>query len=75
VNEGGAPKSLSLSGDVVDISSGGIGLMTDYPLEPGHLISFDSQLDEVVHKTGIVKWTTATAGNYLHRAGVEFVRG
>jgi CheY-like chemotaxis protein len=72
--DNGNPISLNLRGDVVDISDGGIGLKTSYPLQPDHLISFDSKLDHVAYKSGIIRWSSRAEGNYPYRVGVEFVR-
>lgn len=59
-------KKLPLTGKAVDISDRGVGIETDYPLAPGHMLWFDN---EVKHKTGVVRWSTMIDGNY--RVGIE----
>lgn len=70
VFEGGELKMLNLKGDIIDISEGGVGLKTDYPLEPGYMIRFPA---ETKHSVGIVKWSMPI-GSGSYRAGVEFVK-
>lgn len=59
--------TLSLTGNAVDIMSTGIGIVVDYPLEPGHVLRFN----RFTHPFGIVRWSRKLDGNY--RAGVQFV--
>lgn len=67
------PISLTLKGDIVDLSEKGLGLKTYYPLEPGHLLVFTSGLEESELRTGIVKWSMLTDDSFMYRVGVEFV--
>lgn len=60
---------LSLKADVVDISDGGIGIRTGYPIEPGHVLRFYNGLP---HDVGIVRWTIKHDVN-SYRAGIMFV--
>ncbi len=60
---------LHLKGDVVDISDAGIGIHTDYPLEPGHVLTFHN---DIGHEAGIVAWS-ARINNDGYRVGVKFV--
>ena len=66
------PVSLSLTGDMLDVSESGISMRTPYPLELGHLVTITSGLEPAVPKTGIVKSTIADE-SYMYRVGVEFV--
>lgn len=61
-------KRLSLRGDIIDMSDAGMGIKTDYPLEPGHVLTFDS---DIGHKAGIVEWSTLIDNGY--RVGVKFI--
>lgn len=70
VLELGKPVSLTLKGDIIDISDKGIGMRTHYPLEPGHFLVFDSGMDQ---KSGVVKWTSTLDDSYMYRVGVEFL--
>jgi len=70
VLELGKPVSLTLKGDIIDISDTGVGMRTHYPLEPGHFLMFDSGIDQ---KSGVVKWTSTLDDSYMYRVGVEFL--
>lgn len=60
-------KALSLSCNTVDISNTGMGIVVDYPLEPGYVLKFD----RFTPTFGIVRWSRKLNGNC--RAGVQFV--
>lgn len=64
----GEPKMLNLKGNLIDISNTGGGIRTDYPLEPGHVLTFK---EGIGHKAGIVKWSMIVDNNY--RVGIKFV--
>jgi SAM-dependent methyltransferase len=66
ISENNKRKWLNLKGQAVDISEAGLGLHTDHPLEPGHIVWFNGGLEE---KAGYVRWCTNIAGDY--RAGIE----
>ena len=58
----------------VDISSGGLGIITDFPLEKGHVLTFEDtiKLHHIIpQKAAVVKWTGKINGKY--RAGLKFV--
>jgi len=58
---------LDKKADTIDLSSGGIGLLTEYPLEPGQLIRLDQNIS---HKIGLVRWVKKIDNAY--RAGIKF---
>lgn len=62
-------KKVNLEGEVVDISEVGVGIKTDYPLEPGHVLTFN---ESVGYQTGIVEWSSRVQDNG-YRVGVKFV--
>ncbi len=62
-------RRLHLRGDVVDISDAGMGMKTDYPLEPGHVLTFDNGMK---HSAGIVEWSTMDKNNG-YRVGIKFI--
>lgn len=66
VSEARERKWLNLKGKAVDISEAGIGIQTDYPLSPGHMLWFNSGIAE---KAGFVRWCEKLDNTY--RAGVE----
>ena len=66
ITESNKRKWLNLKGMTVDISDTGIGIQTDYPLAPGHMLWFNSGIEE---KAGFVKWSTKIDNEY--RVGIE----
>lgn len=66
--EGELFKGLDLSGIGLDISLGGVSLLTDYPVESGHVMKFNSGLEQGI---GIVKWSRDSVYNF-YSAGVQF---
>jgi len=70
VFEDGELKVLTLKGEVIDISQGGIGIKTDYNLNPGYMIRFSSEL--IPQAVGLVKWCMSFEESF--RVGIEFIR-
>lgn len=66
ISESNKRKWLNLKGKAVDISETGIGIQTDYPLAPGHMLWFNGGIEE---KAGVVKWCTHVENEY--RVGIE----
>ncbi len=59
----------SLEVSTVDISDGGVGVESSFPLYPGNVIKFNNILE---NKSGIVKWTLGGLDkNY--RVGIKFI--
>ena len=64
-------KILNLVARGIDISEGGIGIKTDYPLEPGHVLRLNKPLN---HKNvGVVRWCENGENKGIYRVGVKFV--
>ena len=61
-------KILNLKGNMVDISDGGIGVVTDYSLHAGQMI----EIEGMDQKAGTVKWISMIDKNAF-RVGIEFV--
>lgn len=59
-------KFLHLKGTAVDISDGGLGIQTDIPLEPGHMLWFHDGTED---KAGLVQWCMKQDEDY--RVGVK----
>ncbi|HWR58464.1 MAG TPA: methyltransferase [Thermodesulfovibrionales bacterium] len=59
-------KRPNLTARAIDISDMGMGIETDYPLAPGHMLWFNNGIG---HGTGFVRWCLRQNGGY--RAGVE----
>jgi SAM-dependent methyltransferase len=66
ISEANKRRWMHLTGKAVDISKAGIGMETDYPLAPGHMLWFNGGIEE---KAGFVKWCAKTDKGY--RAGIE----
>jgi extracellular factor (EF) 3-hydroxypalmitic acid methyl ester biosynthesis protein len=59
-------KWLNLKGKAIDISEGGIGIQTGYPLAPGHMLWFN---DGIKDKAGFVRWCIQLDNDY--RVGIK----
>jgi len=53
---------------VVDISTGGACITSNYPLSPGNVLKFDMSLE---NRSGLVRWSKKDAENF--RAGIRFL--
>jgi hypothetical protein len=58
-------------GKTVDKSPAGIGLVTDFPLEAGHVLEWNDQHTQGSLHLGLVKWARPVENYY--RAGVVFI--
>jgi CheY-like chemotaxis protein len=58
----------TLKADIIDISAGGIGMMTSHRLHPGTVLRFGGPLGD---RSGIVKWSVANERGC--RAGIKFL--
>jgi hypothetical protein len=58
----------------VDISTGGIGILTDYPLKENHVLTFNNEINmnNINVKSAIVRWSSKVDGN-KYRVGLKFV--
>lgn len=68
VIDSGEPNQWSLVAKSVDISDGGIGVLTDYPLKASQVVDFGEDLD---FKTGVVIWSKILEDKTC-RAGIKF---
>lgn len=66
--DGGTLLRLSFTADALDIGDGGIGILTEYPLESGSVIGIRRGLG---YSAGIVKWLNR--GQY--KFGIQFLGG
>ena len=66
-------KKIYRYGDSVDISKGGLGIITDYPLTKGNILFFldKIKIDDIVAKSAVVRWTKEIENN-RYRVGLEF---
>jgi hypothetical protein len=56
-----------VTGSLVDVTEGGVGLLTTFPVERDQIVRFDS----IAPEHGKVVWTTRIAGR--SRAGIAFL--
>jgi SAM-dependent methyltransferase len=57
---------LDLKGKTFEISDGGVGIETGYPLTPGYTVVLNGGID----RAGVVRWCNNVNGSY--RAGIQF---
>lgn len=68
-HEPGDMGPLYYEGNIIDISDGGMGIRTHYPLEPGGHLNFE---EEAGHREGVVKWCNPVDEGKAYRAGIQF---
>ncbi len=66
----GKIEESGIKAHVVDISEGGMGIMTDHPIKPGCILWFD---DEKEHHAGVIRWRTHFKLRNVYRAGIRFL--
>lgn len=64
-------KRVNATGETIDKSPAGIGLITDFPLEPGHVLEWDDQHIKGNLHIAMVKWAQQLDSYY--RAGLVFI--
>lgn len=64
-------KRVNSKGKILDVSQSGIGISTDFPLEPGHVLQWDDQHTKGKLHMALVKWSEQMQNFY--RAGLMFV--
>lgn len=64
-------KRLKATGKTVDKSPQGLGIVTDFPLEPGHVLQWDDQHNKGNLHMALVKWARQSERDY--RAGLIFI--
>lgn len=62
---------IKSSGEIIDYSKSGVGIITSFPLQPGQVLEWDD-----IHQKGklhiaMVKWSTVQGTHY--RAGLIFI--
>jgi hypothetical protein len=67
-------EKITDSAVAVDISTGGIGLLTRFFLEAGHVMIFDDQIkmNGIAAKIGVVRWVDRS-NNSKYRVGLKFI--
>jgi len=64
----GESRRMTFQGKAVDLSEGGIALLTDFPLKNSQVISFEAMLG---YRSGVVVWSEMV-DEQTYRAGVQF---
>lgn len=66
--ENGEDSRRLLLAKAIDVSEHGVGFLTEYPLRPSQVVSFEHK---VLRRTGVVAWSTMVDERTC-RAGVQF---
>jgi hypothetical protein len=66
-------KEIEYEGVSVDICEGGLGMITDYPLNEGDILLFKDEIkvNNFMATSGVVKWLQRLADT-TYRLGLEF---
>jgi len=59
------------SGEIVDACRAGIGIITGFPLKPGHVLEWDDQHQKGKLHIALVKWSREQGDRF--RAGLMFI--
>ena len=67
-------KEIHHTGISFDISEGGLGMVTSYPLKTGDVVTFEASIKVNDHsaKTAIVRWAEKLGGEQ-YRVGLSFI--
>ncbi len=64
-------RRIQFDGTIMDVSEDGIGIVTDFSLQPGQVVQWDDRHKRNRLHIGIVKWSQKQGD--LYRAGVMFL--
>ena len=64
-------KRIRSKGKMIDVSEGGIGVVTAFPLQPGHVLEWQDKHDKGHLHIGLVKWSVEQ--NSQFRAGLAII--
>ena len=64
-------EKIRTSGTIIDSSPAGIGLISEFPLQPGHVLQWDDMTQKGNLHMAIVKWSVQESSR--HRAGLELI--
>ena len=64
---------IDCRGVSVDVSEGGLGIITDYPMTTGDTLTFkeDLMIDKIAVRSAVVRWAEEVENN-RYRAGLQF---
>jgi len=74
VSDGKELKKIYTTGVTVDICEGGLGMITEYPLKGGDIVTFEDEIksSNITAKIAIVRWVQNIEGN-KYRVGMRFI--
>ena len=64
-------KRVAAKGKTVDKSPSGIGIITDFPLEAGHVLKWNDEDNRSILHLAMVRWSQQVDG--LYRAGLLLI--
>ena len=50
-------KKIQSTGSIIDVSEAGLGIVTEFPLEPGHVLEWDDKHQKGKLHIALVKWS------------------
>ena len=62
---------VASSGEIIDASASGVGIITGFPLEPGHVVEWNDKHQKGKLHIALVKWSREQGEHY--RAGLVFI--
>lgn len=62
---------IQATGTIINASETGIGIMTEFPLEPGYVLEWDDKHQRGKLHIALVKWSQQQSN--LYRAGLVFI--
>ncbi len=76
ISDGKELKKIHTTGVTVDISEVGLGMITEYPLRAGDIVTFEDEEEiksnDITAKIAIVRWSHNIEGN-KYRVGMRFI--
>ncbi len=64
-------QKIQSKGEIIDASNSGIGIITDFPLQMGHVVEWDDKHEKGKRHIAVVKWAREDGSHY--RAGLMFI--
>jgi hypothetical protein len=63
------------NGDSIDISEGGLGMITYFPLMRGDILFFEPEIktNGIMAKSSVVRWVREHDNDRKYRVGLEFI--
>ena len=62
---------VATSGEIIDASASGVGIIMGFPLEPGHVVEWNDKHQKGKLHIALVKWSCEQGEQY--RAGLVFI--